>query len=387
MAKKKEGKVSEETTPSNEWEKRQEAVRAALLKKHNSGKGEKKIDLIFKMSDENFARMRPKYVSSGDLGLDILLGGGWRRGVAHKIQGPFSVAKSKGVLTVSEIFVNHLKEPVLIVDVEGRWTPDWVEQHGISRDSDLFNYSRPENAEQALDIVEAAAYSNAYSMIALDSVAAMSPNEEMEKSHGESTQAVLARLIGKFCRKYSNSVNALFLRGKELPTLFLLNQVRTNIHARFDKDTTPGGTQQDNTVNTILQLRKAGKLEEGDGDDTNVYGFEVMAQTRKINGAPAFKQQKYGIVTEDGGYEGHHQYSYYHADTLHRFGQRIGLITQNGTWFEVAGYGKYQGGSKLRSAIMENREMREVIVNAVKDSLPQMPIAFEASYIRSQYDD
>lgn len=381
MAKKKEVKEEVAAQEQTEWQKNQEALRAALNKKHNSGR-DKKIDMILKMSDQNFTRLAPRYVSSGDLGLDILLGGGWRRGVMHKVQGQFTASKSKGVLTTAEIFINHLKEPVLIIDYEGRWTPDWVIQHGIAADNDLFHYTRPENAEQAFDILEGAVMSNAYSMIALDSVAAMSPNEEIEKAHDEATQAALARLVGKFCRKYESRANALFLRGKELPTIFLLNQVRTNIHARFDKDTTPGGTQQDNTANTILQLRRAEKLEEGEGEDASVYGFMVAAQTKKINGAPPFQQQKYGVITADGGYEGHHQYSYYHADTLHRFGQKMGIITQAGAWYEVAGFGKYQGASKLRTAIMESSEMREIIINAVKDALPHIPIQFEEKYIR-----
>lgn len=388
QVKAKEAEQSEQAAENeqNDWKKNQEALRAALNKKHNSGRN-KKIDLIFKMSDKNFARLAPRYVSSGDLGLDILLGGGWRRGVMHKIQGQFSTAKSKSVLTVAEIFINHLKEPVLIIDYEGRWTPDWVVQHGISPDSELLHYTRPESAEQAFDILEGAVMANAYSMIVLDSIAAMSPSEEIEKAHDEATQAALARLVGKFCRKYESRMNHLFLHGKELPTVFLLNQVRSNIHARFDKDVTPGGTQQDNTANTILQLRRAEKLEVGEGEDTTVYGFMVSATTKKINGAPPFRAQKYGIITEDGGYEGHHQYSYYHADTLHRFGQRIQLITQSGAWYEVAGFGKYQGASKLRNAIMESPEMREIIVNAVKDALPQLPIQFDAKYIRSTYDN
>lgn len=382
MAKKTTKKVEKETADEADWSKAQDELRAALNKKHNSGR-DKKLDLIFKMSDANFSRLEPRYFSSGDLGLDILLGGGWRRGVMHKIEGEFSVAKSKGVLTAAEILVNDHKEPVLVIDYEGRWTPDWVAAHGIDPDSDLFHYTRPESAEQALDILEGAVMANAYSMIAIDSVAAMSPNEEIDKAHDEATQAVLARLIGKFCRKYESRMNALFLRGKELPTVFLLNQIRSNIHARFNKDTTPGGTQQDNTANTILRLRRAEKLEEGEGEDANVYGFMVQAQTKKINGAPPFKTQKYGVITEDGGYENHCQYSYYHADTLHRFAQRIGLIKQSGAWYEVAGFGKYQGASKLRTGIMESPEMREIIINAVKDALPQIPIQFKETYIRT----
>ncbi len=339
---------------------------------------------IFRMADDDFVQRPLDRFSSGELGLDIALGGGWVRGRIHKVEGRWSSGKSHIVASaIAEETARH-KNDVLLVDYEGTWTPRWLLAKGA--DINRVFGIRPTTAEMALDVIEAAVESGEYSTIVLDSVAAMSPDDEMEGSHEDWQRGLLARLVSKFCRKLESRINAHHMGNTgSIPTVFLVNQVRKVIDSHIPQEFTPGGSQQDNTATTIVSLWRNGDIWEGENDATpydqrNFVGFWSKATVRKNKVSPPMKSTLFGVLNED--YLGTYRYNFFHADTLMRLGIRAGLIEQAGAWYEIKGYPKMNGKIAVREAIAHDDGIKEVLVVGIKRHLPHVPIQYSEFPLR-----
>lgn len=126
------------------------------------------------------------------------------------------------------------------VDVEGSWDAEWAKLCGVQPDDVLL--SRPEYAEQALDIIEALLRSNEIDFIVVDSLAFLTPAKEIEESVGKALQAEQARALGKGLRKFIMAMNYLNNREARRPTLFYTNQIRMKTGVIFgSSETTSGG--------------------------------------------------------------------------------------------------------------------------------------------------
>jgi recombination protein RecA len=88
-------------------------------------------------------------------------------------------------------------------------------------------FSQPDSAEQALDIVEDLVESDLVDMIVLDSVAALSPQAELDGEMGDNQMGLLARLMGKACRKLQSAMKP------KSPTVVFINQIRMSIGVAY----------------------------------------------------------------------------------------------------------------------------------------------------------
>lgn len=358
-----------------------EDLSAGKKKLHDAVQKKYRVNLIFRMSDEKFTIRDVPRVSSGELGLDIALGGGFPRGRFIKIAGPrYSVGKSKLVATYLSILTRMHHEDVMVIDIEGTWTAQWLLGQGV--DITRVYYSRPETAEQGLDIAEAALESNEYSSVVVDSIAAMTPSAELEGSHSDQQYAALARLVSKFCRKMEGRMNRAHNRGLDVPTIFMVNQMRTNIGDSFNPWVTPGGGQQDNAASVIVNLTRRNMLWDGPKDqpeaDRDYVGWMTQAFIDKNKTAPPMKRTLYGVLNQP--FLGHFKYSYFHADTLFRFGLKVGIIEQSGTWYSIPSADvKEQGHNNFCRMLAERMDLRECITEDIKSYLSMIPIQFQAN--------
>lgn len=365
-----EGSLSEGKTKLN----------AALKKKY-------KLDLIFRMSDEDFHKRDIMKLPTGELGLDIASGGGYPVGRFIKIAGPkFSSGKSKTVAACLAEITNRPKYlmDTLLIDIEGTWTDPWLKKMGANTDR-VFK-AMPDTAEQGLDIAEGALESNEYGIIVIDSIAAMTPKDEQESSHDEWQRALLARLVNKFCRKMEGRMNRASNQGKDVPTVFLVNQMRANAGGGgYTEHFTPGGTQQDNTASIIMTISRREKLWEGPKDmaeaDKDYLGWMSQFYFEKNKVAPPLKRTVVGLLNQE--YLGHPAYSFFHGDTIMRFGLRTGDILRSGTWYEIPDHGfKTQGKNAVIQAIMDDDDIRECLVSNIKKRLDYIDIPFYSDILK-----
>lgn len=157
------------------------------------------------------------------------------------------------------------------IDVEGVWEENWSKKF-LRIDSDSLLLSRPETGEHACDIAEGLLRSGAVDIIAIDSIAMMTPMEEIEKSASESSMATQARLLGKHFRKITMGLNSLANREGRKPSVWFINQVRTDVGVMFgNPEVTPGGRAQGFTMSTETRM-SAGKYirDKESGQPTSV---------------------------------------------------------------------------------------------------------------------
>jgi recombination protein RecA len=313
-----------------------------------------------------------EFFSSGSLMIDILLGRGWSRGRIHLLKGRESVSKSRLMASVCFIESVFYKNYVLVVDYEGTWTEDWLRD--IYVDLDKIMIVRPDTAEASFDIVNKAVISGKVSSIIIDSIASMTTIEEFNKSHEENTQAALARKLTMFCRKITASLNTIRMEKIKngsiiLPTVFLINQVRTNLHSRFNTEMLPGGQGQKNASTTIVDLFRTVNIED---QDSEIMGFFINAKTEKNKLGVPFRSTQFGLINYEKGFLGHPRYSFYHGHDLFMLGKNFGFIKQSGAWYEVLNFGKFQGELNTIKEIIENEDISSNLLNKIKDQVYEM---------------
>jgi recombination protein RecA len=159
--------------------------------------------------------------------LTELLGGGYPRGRMIEIYGQEASGKTSLSCYLAGQCQKHYFEDkrrngvVAYVDVEHALDPAYAKVFGLDVDNVIF--SQPDSAEQALDIVVDLVESDMVDMIVLDSVAALSPQAELDGEMGDNQMGLLARLMGKACRKLQS------LMKPKSATVVFINQIRFKI--------------------------------------------------------------------------------------------------------------------------------------------------------------
>src|SRR5881398_3757731 len=154
---------------------------------------------------KNMQSMDVETVSTGSLGLDIALGiGGLPRGRVVEVFGPESSGKT--TLTLQVIAeVQRGGGTAAFVDAEHALDPSYAEKLGVNINELLV--SQPDTGEQALEITDMLARSNAVDIVVVDSVAALTPRAEIEGEMGEMQVGLHARLMSQALRKLTGNIS------------------------------------------------------------------------------------------------------------------------------------------------------------------------------------
>ena len=181
-----------------------------------------------------------KHIRTGIFTLDFALGGGIPEGLCTMIYGWASSGKTTITLRIiAQALKKYPRHKAVFVDVEGTFDPEWAEIHGI--DMARLILITPSSGEQAADIAISAVKALDICIVAVDSVAMLTPMKEMDKSIEDPTVAGASQLIARFLRKISQTMIDERSRG-HWPTLVLLNQWRTKIGVTHgDPRVLPGG--------------------------------------------------------------------------------------------------------------------------------------------------
>src|SRR6187200_3455561 len=288
-----------------------------------------------KMGDQ--AQVAIPSISTGSLSLDLALGvGGLPRGRIVEIFGPESSGKTTLVYHV--IAEAQRRGGICaFIDAEHAMDPTYAKRIGVNIDDLLV--SQPDTGEQGLEIAELLIRSGALDVVAVDSVAALTPKAEIEGEMGDSHVGLQARLMSQALRKLAGTLN-------RTDTICLFtNQLREKIGVMFGSpETTPGGRALKFYSSIRLDIRRIESIKDG----AEVVGNRTRVKVVKNKCSPPFKQAEFDIQYGKGiSREG----------SLLDIGVELGFIKKSGAWFTYEGEQLGQGRENAKTFLTENPEL------------------------------
>jgi len=299
-------------------------------------------------------RVEVDAISSGSISLDLALGvGGIPKGRIIEIFGPESSGKTSLALhAIAEI--QKRGGFAAFIDAEHALDPDYAKKIGVKIDDLLI--SQPDNGEQALDILESLVRSGAVDLVVIDSVAALTPQAEIEGEMGDQQIGLQARLMSKALRKITA------ISAKSATTTIFTNQMRTKIGMMFgNPETTPGGKALKFYSSVRIELRRAAQIKFGE----QIIGNRVKAKIVKNKVAPPFRTTEFDIFYNQG--------ISYLADLLN-LGLKEEIIKRSGSWLQFGNQQLGQGIDNSAKLLQDSptlaKELRQAIIDkplSVKD--------------------
>ncbi len=288
-------------------------------------------------------------IPSGSILLDEALGvGGYPRGRIIEMYGPESSGKTTLALhAVAE--AQKLGGIAAFVDAEHALDPVYAKNLGVNTD-ELW-VSQPDTGEQALAITEQLVRSGAVDIIVVDSVAALTPQKEIEGEMGDSMMGVQARLMSQALRKLTAIV------GKSKCMIIFINQIRMKIGIMFgNPETTTGGNALKFYSSVRLEIRRIESI-DGKGDEEAV-GNRVRVKVVKNKVAPPFRKVELDIYFGKGISA---------TASLLDSAVKHGIIDKRGAWYtrgeEKIGQGKENAINYLETNVESTKAIETQLRN------------------------
>ena len=290
-------------------------------------------------------------ISTGSIGLDSALGvGGLPRGRIIEVFGPESSGKT--TLTLHVIAEAQKKGGVCaFIDAEHAMDPEYAKRLGVKINELLI--SQPDTGEQALEITESLVRSGKIDVIVIDSVAALTPKDEIEGDMGQSHVGKQARLMSQALRK----LTAIVAKSKTI--VIFINQIRMQIGVMFgNPETTPGGKALKFYTSVRLDIRRIAQIKKGD----EIMGGRVRVKVVKNKVAAPFKQTEFDLMYNEGiSREGE----------IIALGEKFGIIAKSGQSYKFGETQLGRGYDATRQFLKENPKIANDILKDIKLKLKE----------------
>ena len=325
-------KTTNENTENNSKAKLDalEAARAQIDKQFGKGS-------LMKLGDSR-EKLDIEVIPSGSLLLDEALGvGGYPKGRIIEIYGPESSGKTTLALhAIAE--AQKMGGIAAFIDAEHALDPTYAKNLGVNID-ELW-ISQPDNGEQALEITESLVRSGAVDIIVVDSVAALTPQAEIEGDMGDSHMGLQARLMSQALRKLTG------ILSKSNTTIIFINQIRMKIGVMFgNPETTTGGNALKFYASVRMDVRKADTIGKNSDD---ISGNRVRVKIVKNKVSPPFKKCELDLMFGTG-------ISY--VGSVLDAALKYDLIEKSGAWYSMNGEKIGQGRDKTVEYLENNPDI------------------------------
>jgi len=288
-------------------------------------------------------------ISTGAVSLDLALGvGGLPKGRIVELYGHESSGKTTIAL---HVVANAQKKggTAAFIDAEHALDPSYARRIGVDLDNLLV--SQPNSGEEALTICEQLVKSGAVDVVVVDSVAALTPQAEIDGAMGDSHVGLQARLMSQAMRKLTSAVS----QAKTL--CIFTNQVREKIGIMFgNPETTPGGKALKFYATCRLQVQRIGAVKNAAGE---IMGNRTRVKVVKNKVAAPFTDAEFDILYSCGiSYEG----------SLTDAALARGVLEKRGSWISFGETNLAQGALATAERLKSDAKLAEEILLKIKDA-------------------
>ena len=286
-------------------------------------------------------------ISSGVLPLDVALGiGGYPKGRIVEIFGP----EGSGKTTIALCAIAEVQKAggiAAFIDAEHALDPRLAATLGVKIE-DLY-LAQPDSGEQALYVLDQLVRTGAVDIVVVDSVAALTPQAEIDGRIGESQMGLQARLMSYSLRRLASII------AKTNCIVVFINQLRALIstgYAPGPSETTTGGRALKFYASIRLEVRRGKKIDKSDV----TIGHELFLKVVKNKLAPPFRTA--------------------HASLIYGKGIPVGVavvdmaidynvINKKGAWLAYKGETLGQGKEAVAKFLSENPALQDEIMKAI----------------------
>lgn len=290
-------------------------------------------------------------ISTGSLGLDAALGiGGLPRGRIIEVFGPESSGKT--TLALHVIAEAQKKGGICaFVDAEHALDPEYARKIGVKLPELLI--SQPDTGEQALEIVESLVRAGSVDVIVVDSVAALTPKDEIEGDMGQAQMGKQARLMSQALRKLTA------ITAKSNTIIIFINQIRMQLGVMFGSpETTTGGKALKFYTSVRLDIRRIAQIKKGE----EIVGGRVRVKVVKNKVAAPFKTTEFDLLYNEGiSREGE----------IIALGEKYDVITKAGAMYRFGEQTLGKGYDATRTFLRENKPVTNEILKLIREKLAQ----------------
>ena len=322
-------------------------------------------------------------ISTGSLSLDHAMGsGGYMIGRITEIWGPPSGGKTtEALIALGNAQRTYPNKIVGLLDVEATFDKEWAIKLGV--DTDRLDVFSPPTAEDVADIMKEMLQSEQYSMIVLDSIGAMLPEEEFEKDAGGVSVGTIAKIITRMVK-----ISAVYAKRYEVAVV-VINQVRANIG--YGADTTTGGGWALKHVTTHkLQIKRASSAYTIGSDQNKVnVGYKMGVKVEKNKVAPEGRNVQFDFYTQET--EKYGPIGINESQDVVAIGLRTGVIQQAGAFYTIPGGERIKSRELLEETVSKDSKLlaaiREGVMATVKDlvddelPLPDLTVEDETPFV------
>lgn len=289
-------------------------------------------------------------ISTGSLGLDIALGvGGLPKGRIVEMYGPESSGKTTvAIHLIAE--AQRLGGLCAVIDAEHAFDIKYAAALGVNIEE--LHISQPDYGEQALEIADRLILSGAFSVVVIDSVAALVPKAELEGQMGDSKMGLHARLMSQACRKMTASIS------RTNTICLFINQIREKIGVVYgSNEFVPGGNALKFFSSVRIEIRRSVSAANSVMNGETKVGNETTAKVIKNKCAPPFRATKFDILYGKG--------IDYVGEVVDE-GVRFGILKKTGSWYTFNDSKIGQGRENAIQLLNDNEELQNEIATLIR---------------------